>query len=134
MGHSKRSKPKQNRAKTNSTPVQPPETDTGKPREEILDHSGSSGNPETGQIQVNSETNSFEIEDFGERLEKIKNILIEEIRVNDGKNEIKIELSKKHNRVFKIDVYFNQCEIRPATYTGRSSAMNYWKLLKGLKK
>lgn len=134
MGHTSRSKRKQNRTKTNSANVQTSETESVLPRKEILDSSGDSGNPKTGQVQVNEKTQAFEIEDFGEKLEKIKNILIESITIDDGKNQINIELSKKHNRVFKIDVYFNRCEIRPATYTGRSSAMNYWKLLKGLKK
>ena len=61
----------------------------------------------------------------------IENSVIESIEFLRGKDTMKIVLLKRHNRMYRIQIFLNDSEIRPNTYTGASSAMAFWNLLKG---
>ena len=68
--------------------------------------------------------------------EKCKEIVEENTEIDflefeNGKNKLKISLFKKHNRMFRIQIFLNDhTEIRPTTYTGSSMALSFWNLLK----
>jgi hypothetical protein len=58
--------------------------------------------------------------------------LIDSLDFMLGENKLSIRFSKKHNRMFRIQVFLNESsEIRPVTYTGASTAYSFWNLLKG---
>lgn len=58
--------------------------------------------------------------------------LIESIEFENGKNVLSIRFSKKHNRMFRIQIYLNnEHEIRPVTYTGAHTGYSFWNFLKG---
>jgi hypothetical protein len=60
---------------------------------------------------------------------------VDEIVFTSGKNTLKILLSKKHNRMYRVQVFLNDTmEIRPATYTGFSPASTFWGFLKEITK
>lgn len=60
----------------------------------------------------------------------IENTVIESIEFARTKDTLKIVLLKRHNRMYRIQIFLNDSEIRPNTYTGASSALAYWNLLK----
>ena len=61
--------------------------------------------------------------------------LIESLDFMNGTNKLSIRFSKKHNRMFRIQVFLNDTnEIRPVTYSGASTGGTFWKLLKGILK
>lgn len=58
--------------------------------------------------------------------------LIESIEFKNGENTLTIRFSKKHNRMYRIQVFLNnQTEVRPVTYTGANTGYAFWNLLKG---
>lgn len=58
--------------------------------------------------------------------------LIDSLEFKNGENTLTIRFSKKHNRMFRIQVFLNgESEIRPVTYTGASTGYAFWNLLKG---
>jgi hypothetical protein len=58
--------------------------------------------------------------------------LIESMDFKNGENVLSIRFSKKHNRMFRIQIFLNgENEIRPVTYTGASTGYSFWNLLKG---
>jgi hypothetical protein len=60
---------------------------------------------------------------------------VDSIEFVNGKNTLKIVLSKKHNRMYRVQVYLNNTmEIRPATYTGFAPASTFWGFLKEITK
>lgn len=60
------------------------------------------------------------------------NQVIDTIEFTKGKDKLTIVLSKRHNRMFRVQVFLNDTtEMRPGTYTGASPAMSFWNLLKG---
>jgi hypothetical protein len=60
------------------------------------------------------------------------NQVIDTIEFTKGNDKLTIVLSKKHNRMFRVQVFLNDTtEMRPGTYTGASPAMSFWNLLKG---
>jgi hypothetical protein len=60
------------------------------------------------------------------------NQVIDTIEFTKGNDKLTIVLSKKHNRMFRVQVFLNgTTEMRPGTYTGASPAMSFWNLLKG---
>jgi hypothetical protein len=60
---------------------------------------------------------------------------VDSIEFVNGKNTLKIVLSKKHNRMYRVQVYLNNTmEIRPATYTGYAPASTFWGFLKEITK
>jgi hypothetical protein len=57
---------------------------------------------------------------------------IDAIEFLNGKNKLTIRFSKRHNRMFRIQVFLNNThEVRPVTYTGSSTGYAFWNLLKG---
>ena len=60
--------------------------------------------------------------------------LIKTLQIKEGNNVFEVVLNKMANRSYQIKILFNGNEIRPATYTGMSPALNYWNLLNGSKK
>jgi len=61
--------------------------------------------------------------------------LIESIDFKNGENKLSIRFSKKHNRMFRIQIFLNdKNEIRPVTYSGASTGKTFWSLLKGVLK
>lgn len=64
--------------------------------------------------------------------EEIKDLeLIESLEFKNGENTLSIRFSKKHNRMFRIQIYLNnKSEIRPITYTGASTGYAFWNFLK----
>lgn len=65
--------------------------------------------------------------------EEVKDLeLIDALEFKNGENTLTIRFSKKHNRMFRIQVFLNnESEIRPVTYTGASTGYAFWNLLKG---
>jgi hypothetical protein len=58
-------------------------------------------------------------------------ILQDSIIFKNGNNTLEIHLIKNHNRMYRIQIFFNgSTEIRNTTYTGSSAAMSFWNLLK----
>lgn len=58
--------------------------------------------------------------------------IIEKIEFKNGENILSIRFSKKNNRMFRIQVFLNdEFEIRPVTYSGSSTGISFWNLLKG---
>jgi hypothetical protein len=61
--------------------------------------------------------------------------VIESIDFSNGENILSIRFSKRHNRMFRIQIFLNgENEIRPVTYTGATTGYAFWNLLKGLVK
>jgi len=57
--------------------------------------------------------------------------VIEEIEFKRGNDCLKIVFKKKHNRMFRIQIFLNgETEIRPVTHHGSSTAYSFWNLLK----
>ena len=72
----------------------------------------------TADVKENSEKKSLE--------------LVESIDFKNGENKLSIRFSKRHNRMYRIQIFLNDnFEIRPVTYTGSSMALTFWNLLKG---
>jgi hypothetical protein len=62
-------------------------------------------------------------------------VFVDQIEFVNGKNTLKIVLSKRHNRMYRVQVFLNDTmEIRPATYTGFSPASTFWGFLKEITK
>jgi len=60
---------------------------------------------------------------------------VDSIEFVNGKNTLTVVLSKKHNRMYRVQVFLNNTmEIRPATYTGYSPASTFWGFLKEITK
>lgn len=58
--------------------------------------------------------------------------IMDKIEFTNGENKLSIRFSKKHNRMFRIQIFLNdESEIRPVTYTGASTGYAFWNLLKG---
>lgn len=58
--------------------------------------------------------------------------IIDSVSFLNGKNNLKIVLSQKKNRTFRIQIFLNDTqEIRPITCSGNSTALTFWNLLKG---
>lgn len=76
--------------------------------------------------------NSPQVEEMTKEKKPEELELIETIDFKNGENTLSIRLSKKHNRMFRIQVFLNdESEIRPVTYTGASTGYSFWNLLKG---
>lgn len=57
---------------------------------------------------------------------------IEEVDFLKGNDKLTIRFSKKHNRMFRIQIFLNnEIEVRPVTYTGARTGYSFWNLLKG---
>lgn len=57
--------------------------------------------------------------------------ILDEIKFSSGENELTIRFIKRANRTYRVKVFLNdEMEIRPATYTGASTAEPFWNLLK----
>lgn len=57
---------------------------------------------------------------------------IETLNFKKGDNVLSIRFSKRHNRMFRIQIFLNgELEIRPVTYTGSRTGNAFWNLLKG---
>ncbi len=57
--------------------------------------------------------------------------LIDSLEFKNGPNTLSIRFSKKHNRMFRIQVFLNEDnEIRPVTYAGARTGYTFWQLLK----
>jgi hypothetical protein len=62
-------------------------------------------------------------------------VLIDSIDFMNGENKLSIRFSRRHNRMFRIQIFLNDIqEIRPMTYNGSSAATTFWNLLKGAMK
>ena len=60
---------------------------------------------------------------------------IDSIDFKNGKNTLSIRFSRRHNRMFRVQIFLNdQTEIRPVTYNGSSTGYTFWNILKGLLK
>lgn len=87
------------------------------------------------------ETNQAEVLEAPEEVKEVKESkkeelkdleTIESIEFKNGENTLSIRFSKRHNRMFRIQVFLNnENEIRPVTYTGASTGYAFWNLLKG---
>ena len=56
---------------------------------------------------------------------------VDSIEFKQDENILKIVLSRKHNRMYRVQIFLNDSiEIRPTTYTGSAPAMGFWNLLK----
>jgi hypothetical protein len=147
----------------------PPNNHRGKPKNDVLAHSGHESSISGGSIapppldgvldireshlevihedgggiklQLDKETAKL-VADEQERVrlasEEAEKIavndlkLIDSIEFTQGANKLKITLSKKRNRMFRVQIFLNDVtEVRPVTYTGSAPAMTFWKLLKG---
>lgn len=63
--------------------------------------------------------------------EKGDTVTLDELLFSDGNNVVKIALRQKANRVCRMQIFLNDSlELRPTTYVGKCSAMNFWNLLK----
>ena len=59
-------------------------------------------------------------------------VIMDKIEFTNGNNKLCVLLKKKHNRMYRIQIFLNEnTEIRPVTYTGGTTALAFWNLLKG---
>lgn len=57
--------------------------------------------------------------------------LIECVDFKKGNSTLSIRFSKRHNRMYRIQIFLNdKLEIRPVTYTGSRTASAFWNLIK----
>lgn len=87
--------------------------------------------PEAVEIQQEQET-PIEIAQENEKSKVPEPVIMEFLEFVNGNNKLNIVLSKKHNRMYRIQIFLNdKTEIRPSHYVGSSPAMCVWNLLKG---
>lgn len=56
---------------------------------------------------------------------------LDSIEFKNGKNTLSIRFSKKHNRMYKVQVFLNEKhEVRPTTHNGYGIAHSFWEMLK----
>lgn len=69
-------------------------------------------------------------------IQEVKDLeLIDSLDFSNGLNKVSIRFSKRHNRMYRIQIFINDVhEVRPVTYSGASTGMTFWKLLKGVLK
>lgn len=127
----------------------------GKIRDEILDDSRSQISSERriiNSIQVSEESptpcnkNEINLSEIirsineSNEKEKSNQVITEEKSIEtvdnldffNENNKLSIRLSKRHNRMYRVQIFLNDSEeIRPMTYTGSNTAMSFWNLLKG---
>lgn len=133
----------------------------GKLENSVLDASGHKSSAERGTLDLPTKSNVVEKESLLDIHSKESNIinikptlsdavnnptteetkpvpdsqaleLIEEIEFKNGENTLKITFKKKHNRMFRVQVFLNDTlEMRPATYSGATTAFAFWNLMKG---
>ena len=61
--------------------------------------------------------------------------LVESLDFMNGTNKLSIRFSKRHNRMYRIQVFLNdEHEIRQVTYNGVATGTTFWNLIKGLLK
>lgn len=126
----------------------------GKPRNDVLDNPGHESSIEgqpideskillnllTGEETITGQkpaTQSLPIEEEQDAKEesKLPLVLVESIDFIRGENKLSIRLSKRHNRLYRLQIFLNDTtEVRPVTYTGASAAFSFWDVLKGLTK
>jgi len=59
--------------------------------------------------------------------------LIESLDFMNGENKLSIRFSKKHNRMYRIQIFLNdELEVRNVTYSGVSTGKTVWDLMKGV--
>lgn len=59
--------------------------------------------------------------------------LVESVDFMNGPNKLSLRFSKKHNRMYRIQIFLNdEHEVRPVTYSGASTGTTFWNLLKGV--
>jgi hypothetical protein len=75
-------------------------------------------------------------EELNESADKSSDLeIIESIDFTSGPNKLSIRFSKKHNRMFRIQVFLNDIyQVRPVTYTGSTTGVTFWNMLKGVLK
>lgn len=61
--------------------------------------------------------------------------LVESLDFMNGANKLSIRFSKKHNRMYRIQIFLNdELEVRNVTYSGVSTGKTVWDLMKGVMK
>lgn len=91
----------------------------GKLENEILDSSRHDGSLESENV-IDIEKNENKLN------------LLDSLEFKNGENKISINLIKRSNNSYRIQIFLNEKnEIRPTTYNGSSMAFAYWDLLKG---
>ena len=86
---------------------------------------------EETQTQLKEEMQTLQEEQINKDTKKDLE-LIDSLEFKNGENKLTIRFSKKHNRMFRIQIFLNdESEIRPVTYTGASTGYSFWNLLKG---
>jgi hypothetical protein len=115
------------------TPIAEKKRGRGRPRKTALEPAKTGDNKEDGTLCVKNvnvaERGNITVSDKTDS--DIGNQLIESLDFSDGKNSIKILLSKRSNRMYRIQVVLNgDTEIRNSTFTGSTPALAFWKLLK----
>ncbi len=84
---------------------------------EILNESVECAEEKIDQIQTKEDLKDLE--------------LIDSLDFINGPNTLSIRFSKKHNRMFRIQIFLNgDNEIRPVTYAGARTGYAFWNLLK----
>lgn len=59
--------------------------------------------------------------------------LIDSIDFMHGENKLSLRFSKRTNRMYRIQIFLNDTyEIRPTTYSGISTGLNFWNFVKGV--
>jgi hypothetical protein len=87
--------------------------------------------PKNGVNNLNKKIQEI-MENIEEKEDKKALELIEKLEFSNGKNTLSIRFSKRHNRMYRIQIFLNdEIEVRPVTYTGASTGCGFWKLLKG---
>ena len=102
----------------------------GMVNDEILAASGHESSVKGKNLIDNTQT--IEKESSIPEIEKKELELIDSIEFRNGKNFLTIRFSKRHNRMYRIQIFLNdEFEVRPVTYTGASTGQTFWNLLKG---
>lgn len=86
---------------------------------------------EIGTIGPGITLDSIKVEPVAEAVKDLE--LIESLDFMNGNNKLSIRFSKKHNRMYRIQVFINdEHEVRPVTYSGATTGVTFWNLLKGV--
>lgn len=118
------------------------ENERGKPKNDLLAPSGHESHVSGATIAL--DLPSAIVEPLKEELNPLSSCqvldrevdtkemeIIDTIIFAEGKNKLEIRFSKKHNRMYRVQIFLNDTnEIRPVTYTGAHTGLGFWNLLK----
>lgn len=101
----------------------------GKIKDKVLDSSGYKAS-DNGENIDKIPIENINLPTAEEQDQNKESTLEDCIEFKNGENNLSLRFSKRHNRMYRIQIFLNDIEVRPMTYTGSSMGYSYWNLLK----